>query len=434
MTTSTDTNIHIPYTTNSLHQALHILHTQSSPVAEQIKSAERAILHWEDEQGTLGIFLRDLLEFLVIVAEVEEEEQSHYRCNVNLLILLILKNVVHRRWKVRGRRGIASTASLSEGEKEYMRMFLMRQYVDVDPRGQYNHRHQKVEWMAIAALVAKIARMDLPLMFKDLIPKLVRSMSSQSVESGCVGVTLTGHRLIGYAEGSAIILNDVLNELLSKRLLVDKNYFSAMAVDVFSMITSSSFLPQLRYIVERLDGTFGMHPCSFKSESEVVITRIALYNLTIMSRIIGHLLLGGFASLMDSELTKTSVDQTMSAILECMSNHLCQILVANSKNLDQICCELFEEVSALYIQLTESLIEIQARHSLKFVFYLQAFMEVALSTLFACSKKVDANAIHDSPFILPILRFLSNIISSSEYTPEESSNESLGAFRSQVTF
>ena len=419
----------VPYSSNSLREALHILQSQSVP-AEHVKSAERAILKWEEEGDTLGPFVKDLLALLASSNNSNNEYENINARSRSLLVLLILKNLIYRRWKIRGRRSIAATSSLSEDDKEYIRMFLMRQYVEVDPQRIITMTHSKAEWMAVAALIAKIARFDLPLVFQDLIPKLVQSMSlmASGYSVSATYIPSSCEHLIGPAAGSAIILNEILEELLTKRLLVDKKYFSTMAVDVFSNVASSAFLPQLEYVVD----IFG------KSSKESTLylanegIRIQLFHTSVLLRIIRSLLLGGLTSLMDLESTKIVVDQVMSAILELLVNHLSPILINCLSDVNKVNDDRLEDASSLFIQAIESLVEIQARYSLKFVAYLQPFMELAINLLCQYSEQVMVNNSEGLLLLLPIMRFLANIISSSDYSPDETSNESICAYLSQV--
>lgn len=398
-------------TRSSLNEALSVLSNPQNINSSFIKAAEEALLHWENTQPYQLFTLS--LEVLIN----EDGSDNH------LMILLVLKNVVHRRWKGRGRN---VTVKLMDQEKQRIRELLLT-YIN------NGCRKSKQEWKVCAALIAKVGRLDLPLQFTDLIENLIQLMCPSTGESrelllAACNPSITNH--ISSVEGGAIVLNDLLEELLSKRLLVDKKYFQNMALQVFPTLVNYSFLPALKLCVELTQSIL-----SSPNPDVVNRLKILVQNLNEISHIVYYLLTGAFAAMAadSKDDCSAAVEQVMTALLESLKTHILPAFV-------QLCSSspnTWDSVSEDGIKLLERFVlivlEVQSRHALKFTYFLMPFLEYFVGVLHHIGDGTGGfSMVLSTDFIVSVQQFLSNVVSCKDYVPDEESNEAIATLQSQV--
>uniref|UniRef100_A0A8C3G429 Importin-11 n=1 Tax=Cyclopterus lumpus TaxID=8103 RepID=A0A8C3G429_CYCLU len=159
-----------------------------------LKPAEEQLRQWETQPGFYSVLLNILNNHMLDV-------------NVRWLAVLYFKNGIDRYW-----RRVAPHA-LSEEEKTSLRAGLITNF------------NEPVNQIAtqIAVLIAKVARLDCPRQWPELIPILLESVKGQD--------GLRQHRAL-------LTFHHVTKTLASKRLAQDRRLFQDLASGIYSFACS----------------------------------------------------------------------------------------------------------------------------------------------------------------------------------------------------
>ncbi|XP_050703049.1 importin-11-like [Eriocheir sinensis] len=171
---------------------LETLRRATSQEAEVLKPAEQQLQQWETEPGFYSTLVEIFSEYSLEV-------------NVRFLAVLYFKNGVDRYW-----RKTAPNAILEE-EKTQIRCGLL------------HNLREPVSQVAtqLAVLIAKIARVDCPREWPNLLPSLFEAVKSND--------DIVRHR-------SLLTLHHVIKQLASKRLLADRRTFQELTNQMFSFL------------------------------------------------------------------------------------------------------------------------------------------------------------------------------------------------------
>ncbi|KAK9880322.1 hypothetical protein WA026_010202 [Henosepilachna vigintioctopunctata] len=171
---------------------LHTLKRASSQDAEILKPAEAQLREWEIQPG----FYTALFNIISI---------HHLDVNVRFIAVVYLKNGIDRYWRWNAENAI------SANEKNYIKQGLISSFDE--PLNQIATQR--------AVLVSKIARIDCPREWSELLPSLLQAvLNTQS---------LVQHRAI-------LTLYYVVKAISSKRLSGDRRIFQDFTVNVFNFI------------------------------------------------------------------------------------------------------------------------------------------------------------------------------------------------------
>ncbi|XP_047995765.1 importin-11 [Leguminivora glycinivorella] len=175
---------------------LDTLNRATSQDAAVLKPAEKKLQEWEIEPGFYSVLL-DVL--------------SNHTINVNVrwLAVMCFKNGVDRYW----RRNAPN--AVSEQEKEKLRLGLLTPNILSEPVAQIATQQ--------AVLIAKIARLDCPMHWPNLVPDLLGALKAPQ--------PLVQHR-------SLLIFHHIVKALASKRLAGDRRTFQDLTNTVYSFILS----------------------------------------------------------------------------------------------------------------------------------------------------------------------------------------------------
>jgi len=265
----------------------------------------------------------------------------------------------------------------------------------------------------VASLISKIARLDLPLQFQELVPTLVGfSLGSNPPLDNWVAVET---RL-----NTANALEAVFAEICTKRLLVDKKYVISVAQTYLSDLMEKG----LGYSMEQLKIA--------ESGSLTVVIEYA----TILAKIVHHLLLVSLSSLVDGarkggsvydlqETPAKAIDKVFGLLLSyipLLRGHLV------SKTTTDVNC-INEGLKDLLKEFYELVVTTQKAHPIAFARFLCPFLELFYDDL---EVMVSNNYQTESYLIIPQMTLLANVISCSYYTPEKSANEAVETFRSEI--
>ena len=249
---------------------------------------------------------------------------------------------------------------------------------------------------AVASTLSKIARFDLPLEFKELVPTL----ATHCIDSQSSDVT----RL-----NALHALEAVLAEVGNKKLLPIKKFFNEVSKNHLTGLVTNIFLPSMEHFIDM-----------GASCNNMTLQFVLAINRTI------HLLLNSSLS----SLVGTSFESpTISTIDEIFTLVLRYIpLVRDLKYSGNLDTQILGETESLLQELYQMVMDAQKLHPLVFLRYLIPFLNLFFSDL---TEMINGNSYLSSETTIPELLFLSNVVQCSHYDPDEDSNEAMVRLRTK---
>uniref|UniRef100_A0AAY4AR79 Importin-11 n=1 Tax=Denticeps clupeoides TaxID=299321 RepID=A0AAY4AR79_9TELE len=331
-----------------------------------LKPAEEQLRQWETQPGFYSVLLNIFNNHMLDV-------------NVRWLAVLYFKNGIDRYW-----RRVAPHA-LSEEEKSSLRAGLITNF------------NEPVNQIAtqIAVLIAKVARLDCPRQWPELIPILLESVK---VQDG-----LQQHRAL-------LTFYHVTKTLASKRLAADKKLFQDLASGIYSFACS---------LWNHHTETFLQKVCAGDQEaalSSLERTLLSLKGAKMMipytKRIHSSFVAIGFLN---------SVFERLKQFLEC-----CRQVHRGS-----ICREKLEKTIILY---TKVLLDFLECHPYPFIPLIQRSLEFAVSYVFTEAGE----GVVFERFIVQCMNLIKMIVKNDSYKPakniEDSKPEILEAHQIKTAF
>ncbi|XP_051785651.1 importin-11 [Erpetoichthys calabaricus] len=349
---------------NLVLQALSHATSQDTAV---LKPAEEQLKQWETQPGFYSVLLNIFTNHLLDV-------------NVRWLAVLYFKNGIDRYW-----RRIAPNA-ISEEEKNSLRAGLITNF------------NEPVNQIAtqIAVLIAKVARLDCPRQWPELIPVLIESVKVQD--------DLQQHRAL-------LTFYHVTKTLSSKRLSADKKLFQDLTSGIYSFTCSlwnhhtNTFL-QLVYT------------------GDTVAAMNSLERTNLSLKVLRKLTVHGFIEPQQN----VEVMEFLSAIFGRLKQFLeCCTHVIPEHN----CREKLEKTIILY---TKILLDLLDYHPVSFIPLIQRSLEFAVSYVFTEAGK----GILFERFIVQCMNLIKMIVKADSYKPakniEDSNSETLEAHKIKTSF
>lgn len=434
-----------------IHSALQCLISSSPP--ETIQQAQDALLRWEESHtDEYVVSLLALVGGATCVklsgagGDASAEEKA--AATLRLAAILSLKSAIVRRWKDRGRGKLRSYGSsdnsnlLSEGAKRAVRQSMLALVLTGTIPSYYEFTHeisfnvdtaqtnyifnantasrQHIKLLQdqplqtnAASLLSKLARMDLPLKFHELIPSLVEGMRNSHDVIRKINQHMQQqqphleHQKLMYQtiqKNSVNTLEAILSEISTQRLLVDKKYRNAIASQSLGVIVESGLIPSLKEMDDMRDEVL-----SSQNNAAKVVSRLDY--ATNISLVVSHLLSSSFGKLAAEEPTMTIVDHTLTLLHAFLSLWLPIVLGSRVASNTTGISSAIEKVIRVQCDMIAAL---QKTHALTFVRYLEPFIQLYYSSLANMTDN------HSNSFGLVFISFLANVASESKYTPAES--------------
>uniref|UniRef100_A0A671SYX0 Importin-11 n=1 Tax=Sinocyclocheilus anshuiensis TaxID=1608454 RepID=A0A671SYX0_9TELE len=323
-----------------------------------LKPAEEQLRQWETEPGFYSVLLSIFNNHLLDV-------------NVRWLAVLYFKNGIDRYW-----RKVAPHA-LSEEEKSSLRAGLITNF------------NEPVNQIAtqIAVLIAKVARLDCPRQWPELIPILLESVKVQD--------SLQQHRAL-------LTFYHVTKTLASKRLATDRRLFQDLASSIYSFACSlwnhhtDTFLQQIYT---------GDQQASLSSLERTLLSLKVLRKLTVHGFIEPH------------------------NNMEVMPFHL--LFAGRQFGPGSLCREKLEKTIILF---TKVLLDFLEYHPWPFIPLIQCSLEFAVSYVFTEAGE----GVVFERFIVQCMNLIKMIVKNDAYKPakniEDSKPESLEAHKIKTAF
>ncbi|XP_070791965.1 importin-11 [Pituophis catenifer annectens] len=354
-----------------LHSAsnvvLQVLTQATSQDTSVLKPAEEQLKQWETQPGFYSVLLNIFTNHSLDI-------------NVRWLAVLYFKNGIDRYWRR------MAVHALSEEEKSTLRAGLIANF------------NEPVNQIAtqISVLIAKVARLDCPRQWPELIPTLVEAVKIQD--------DLRQHRAL-------LTFYHVTKTLASKRLAADRKLFYDLASGIYSFTCSlwnhhtDTFLQQ---ICVRDETTMS------NSLERTLLSLKVLRKLTVHGFVEPHknIEVMGFLH---------AVFVRLKQFLEC------------SKNIetDNACRDRLEKTIILF---TKVLLDFLDQHPFSFTSLIQRSLEFSVSYVFTEA----GDGVVFERFIVQCMNLIKMIVKNYAYKPskniEDSSPETLEAHKIKASF
>eukprot|EP00073_Rattus_norvegicus_P044707 XP_017446855.1 PREDICTED: importin-11 isoform X1 [Rattus norvegicus] len=346
---------------------LQVLTQATSQDTAVLKPAEEQLKQWETQPGFYSVLLNIFTNHTLDI-------------NVRWLAVLYFKHGIDRYW-----RRVAPHA-LSEEEKSTLRAGLITNFNE--PINQIATQ--------IAVLIAKVARLDCPRQWPELIPTLVESVKVQD--------DLRQHRAL-------LTFYHVTKTLASKRLAADRKLFYDLASGIYNFACSlwnhhtDTFLQQV---------SSGNEAAVLSSLERTLLSLKVLRKLTVNGFVEPHknMEVMGFLH---------GIFERLKQFLEC----------SRSIGTDNVCRDRLEKTIILF---TKVLLDFLDQHPISFTPLIQRSLEFSVSYVFT---EVGEGVTFER-FIVQCMNLIKMIVKNYAYKPsknfEDSSPETLEAHKIKMAF
>uniref|UniRef100_A0A8C5N0A2 Importin-11 n=1 Tax=Leptobrachium leishanense TaxID=445787 RepID=A0A8C5N0A2_9ANUR len=346
---------------------LQVLTRASSQDSTILKPAEEQLKQWETQPGFYSVLLNIFTNHSLDV-------------NVRWLAVLYFKNGIERYW-----RRVAPNA-ISEEEKSTLRVGLITNF------------NEPVNQIAtqIAVLIAKVARLDCPKQWPELIPTLIESVK--------IPDDLRQHRAL-------LTFYHVTKTLSSKRLATDRKLFQDLTSEIYSFACclwnhhTDTFLEQV-----------------FSGDQTAAANSLerTLLSLKVLRKLTVH----GFL--------EPSQNADAMGFLQAVFVRLRQFLECRRNiGAENACLERLEKVIVLF---TKVLLDFLDQHPFSFIPLIQTALEFTVSFVFTEA----GNGVVFERFIVRCMTLLKMIIKNDSYKPskniEDSKPETMNAHQVKMSF
>uniref|UniRef100_A0A8C0G274 Importin-11 n=1 Tax=Chelonoidis abingdonii TaxID=106734 RepID=A0A8C0G274_CHEAB len=346
---------------------LQVLTQATSQDTAVLKPAEEQLKQWEIQPGFYSVLLNIFTNHTLDV-------------NVRWIAVLYFKNGIDRYW-----RRVAPHA-LSEEEKSTLRAGLITNF------------NEPVNQIAtqISVLIAKVARLDCPRQWPELIPTLLESVKVQD--------DLRQHRAL-------LTFYHVTKTLASKRLAADRKLFYDLASGIYSFACSlwnhhtDTFLQQI---------FTGDEAAATSSLERTLLSLKVLRKLTVHGFVEPH-------RNVEVMVFLHAVFERLKQFLEC----------SRSIGTENVCRDRLEKTIILF---TKVLLDFLDQHPFSFTPLIQRSLEFAVSYVFTEAGE----GVAFERFIVQCMNLIKMIVKNYAYKPskhfEDSSPETLEAHKIKTSF
>ncbi|XP_054373877.1 importin-11 isoform X2 [Molothrus ater] len=346
---------------------LQVLTQATSQDTAVLKPAEEQLKQWETQPGFYSVLLNIFTNHSLDV-------------NVRWLAVLYFKNGIDRYW-----RRVAPHA-LSEEEKSTLRAGLITNF------------NEPVNQIAtqISVLIAKVARVDCPRQWPELIPTLVESVKVQD--------DLQQHRAL-------LTFYHVTKTLASKRLAADRKLFYDLTSSIYSFACS---------LWNHHTDTFLQQICTGDEAAAANSLERTLLSLKVLRKLTVH----GFV--------EPHWNAEVMGFLHAVFERLKQFLeCSRSIRAESICRDRLEKTIILF---TKVLLDFLDQHPCSFTALIQRSLEFSVSYVFTEAGE----GVVFEQFIVQCMNLIKMIVKNYAYKPskniEDSSPETLEAHKIKTAF
>ncbi|XP_050400869.1 importin-11 [Patella vulgata] len=321
-----------------------------SQSAQTLKPAVEQLQQWEIQPGFYSILSKIFSNHNIDV-------------NVRWLAVMYCKNGVDKYWRK------SAPNSINEEEKETIKSRSISNFNEPSPQVT----------LQLAVLIAKIARLDCPRNWNDLLPTLFQAIRCSD----------------GFIQERALLVfHHVTKTLASKRLAVDRKIFEELTAEIFSFILSvwNTYVDQFFQLAAK--------------HEEGMAAAIDRCNLSL--KILRKLIAFGFKDLTtcpDAVSFINSIFQRLDQMLDCRrtmwGNHL-----------------MVEKCEKLVVTLTKVLIDTLEMHPIAFVQFVRTSLE------FVVRYNFTAKGLLFERFVVNCFNLMKGILFCDVYKPPKNPQDS----------
>ncbi|XP_067934754.1 importin-11-like [Watersipora subatra] len=326
---------------------VNVLHQTLSSDSETLCSAQQKLLKWEAEAG----FYSELMRIFT---------NKNNDVNVRWQAILYVKNGVERNWRRH------SPTAIKEDEKIGIRSMLLENF------------HEPANQLAtqLAVVIGKIARLDCPKEWPELLGTLMNALASETDQLRLQRILLSFYQ--------------VIKGLSSKRLAHDRKVFEELTMNIFDTIVG---------LWDNQMSQFG----SILGEGDINSAHVMLQYAHLTLKVLRKLVIFGFKS-------KTMTESAMKFVHTCFYG-IQNMLRAGSHYPGLINqSETWNKILLLY---TKILLDMLNYHPERYVDCIESSLELVCNL---CFKEMPAKGTCER-FTVNLLNIMKDILNSDSYRP-----------------
>lgn len=189
------------------------LRAATDPNHEVVRKAELQLAEWEAQPGFFTTLTRICL---AAISGMDAALVQHVDVNVRWMAVVYLKNGINKFW----RKGTRLELALEE--KQQIRDLLLMHFAN-EPVPQIS--------LQIAVLMARIARIDCPRDWPQLLPELLKRLQNFAGNASGCEVYDTGEQ-----QRVLLTLHHVVKALASRRMMAEKKVFEELTSNIYEFI------------------------------------------------------------------------------------------------------------------------------------------------------------------------------------------------------
>lgn len=333
-------------------QALQCACSQNS---ELLKPAEQKLIEWEVEPGFYSILLRIFTDHTVDVS-------------VRWMAAVCFKNGVNKYWRKHAPNEIKAE------EKETIKRALISSFNEPVPQVA----------VQVAVIISKIARLDCPQNWPELIPTLLEAVR--------VDNQLQQHRAL-------LVLHHVIKALSTKRLRNDRQMFEDLTENVYS------------FILNLWDGFISLYFQSIHGQTASVGVSVSYIEKALLTlKMLRKLTIYGFSQPYKSEHCMMFIKTVFQRLEESLEARMRLKMQAELQNL----LELTEKFILKQMKILNEFLE---QHPASCIDFVPTILEFSFNYVFneGTSKIFEGNVVQFTNFAIHCINLMKRILSTVKY-------------------
>uniref|UniRef100_A0A1B0GAA7 Importin N-terminal domain-containing protein n=1 Tax=Glossina morsitans morsitans TaxID=37546 RepID=A0A1B0GAA7_GLOMM len=358
--------------------------------AEVVRKAEAQLNEWESQSG----FFLTLTRLCLLPSNATSAEAAinqQLESNVRWMAAVYLKNGINKYWR-RGTRH-----ELPSEEKQQIRNLLL---------GHFANEHVPQVALQIAVLMARIARIDCPTEWPELLPDLLKRLEAFVSNSSSEIFQTNQPQLL------LLTLHHVIKSLASRRMMSDQRVFEELTVNIF------------QFIFQLWDTHINLF---FHQLKEAPLgAKTTLERSVLCARLLRKLTIYGFNKPQKSEICLRFVESLFERLKQCLN---CRYEL-RQLNADEQLVALLEK---LILKQMKTILEFQEAHKAAFKKFVPIALQFSFDHVFHYSAFLifTDNVINFRQFAIHCINLIKGIMSpfywvrSSGYAHEDESDTEL---------
>ncbi|XP_005191472.2 importin-11 [Musca domestica] len=336
---------------------------------EVVRKAEAQLVEWETQTGFFPTLTR-----LCLAAVADPNIIQQLDVNVRWMAVVYLKNGINKYW----RKGMRQ--ELSPEEKQQIRDLLLIHFSN-EPIPQVS--------LQIAVLMARIARIDCPHDWPQLMPELLKRIQafSASNTAGCESLKS------GEQQRVLLTLHHVIKALASRRLWAEKRVFEELTSNIYEFI----------YQMWDTYCTLFFHQLK---DAQPMLAKPTLEIAVLCTRILRKLTIYGYMKPQNSPVCLQFAEKLFERLKQCLSVRY----ELRQLNADENLVSLLEK---LILKQMKTLLEFQETHAVAFKNFVPMALQFTFDHVFHVSAYLifTDNVINFRQFAIHCINLMKGLMS-----------------------